>query len=115
MSEAQSDTSGVNTAVLAERWEHGARQYEKNLDAVDTHSNLERWSLLLDTLFGSGEELHTLDVGTGPGYLAICLAKLGHVSTGLDFSSNMLSIAREKSREEGVECHWVQGDAQSLP
>jgi ubiquinone/menaquinone biosynthesis C-methylase UbiE len=38
-----------------------------------------------------------LDVGTGPGTLALILAEMGHDVTGLDFSEEMLSRGRENA------------------
>ncbi|NLW23767.1 MAG: demethylmenaquinone methyltransferase [Clostridia bacterium] len=60
-----------------------------------------------------------LDVCCGTGELAIKMSKLvgpeGKV-WGLDFSENMLKIAREKVRKQGQEnIQFIQGDALALP
>ena len=39
-----------------------------------------------------------LDLGTGPGYLAILMAQLGYQSNGLDLSEDMLRLAEKKAR-----------------
>lgn len=63
---------------------------------------------------------HALDVATGTGDLAFELARLttsaGRV-TGLDFSADMLAIAKEKAKRNGMEslCTFVQGNALDLP
>lgn len=55
-----------------------------------------------------------LDVGTGPGTLALILAEMGHDVTGLDFSEGMLSRGRENARRFGLDVAFVRGDAEDL-
>lgn len=61
-----------------------------------------------------------LDVATGTGDLAFDLAKVvgaeGEI-VGLDFSAEMLAIAREKAEDNGKapRCTFVQGNALDLP
>ncbi|WP_124727325.1 demethylmenaquinone methyltransferase [Staphylospora marina] len=60
-----------------------------------------------------------IDVCTGTGDWAIALAKTSGTGriVGLDFSGNMLAVAREKLEREGLgdRLELVQGDAMSLP
>lgn len=65
-----------------------------------------------------------LDLCTGTGDLALMIARrLGPESTvtGLDFSSQMLAVAKERQNKSGpslsksAQLQWKQGDAQSLP
>ena len=56
-----------------------------------------------------------LDVCTGTGDLAIRMARSGAKVVGLDFSSEMLAVARRKSDSEPNQVSWVQGDARALP
>jgi ubiquinone/menaquinone biosynthesis C-methylase UbiE len=115
------DFSGVDIhettskQILAERWESDALQYTKNIDSLDTHADMNKWIPVLQTFFPSARPLKTLDVGTGPGYLAIGLAHIGHRSAGMDLSRAMLDIAETKGAEWKVHCHWFQGDAEKLP
>src|SRR5699024_7399554 len=60
-----------------------------------------------------------LDVCTGTGDWAIALSEAvgpeGEV-TGLDFSNNMLKIAKEKQSNKGIEqLTFIQGNAMELP
>ncbi|MHC1688301.1 MAG: class I SAM-dependent methyltransferase [Methanothrix sp.] len=55
-----------------------------------------------------------LDVGTGPGTLALILAEMGHDVTGLDFSEEMLSRGRENARRFGLDVDFIRGDAEDL-
>jgi len=59
-----------------------------------------------------GDGATVLDVGTGTGRLCLPLAKAGHPVTGVDFSPQMLAIARDLAREGGVSgsCTFLVGD-----
>lgn len=57
-----------------------------------------------------------LDVATGTGHTAFALAPLVHHVTGLDLSTGMLTLARERARSEGHRnLSFVVGDAEQLP
>ena len=55
-----------------------------------------------------------LDVGTGTGRAAIALAARGARVTGVDASAEMLTVARRRAQEHGVDVEFVQGDAHGL-
>jgi len=59
---------------------------------------------------------HILEVGTGKGRIAIELAKCSAEVTAIDISKEMLEIASERAREQGVENRttFEEGDAESL-
>src|SRR6266481_9925695 len=52
-----------------------------------------------------------LDVACGPGYVSAAAKQLGAVPTGMDFSENMISIAKTMFPE----IPFTQGDAHKLP
>jgi ubiquinone/menaquinone biosynthesis C-methylase UbiE len=57
-----------------------------------------------------------LEIAPGPGYLAIELAKLGHLEiTGLDISKTFVEMARKNAASEGVSVEFRQGDAAHTP
>lgn len=57
-----------------------------------------------------------LEVAPGPGYLALELAKLGHLAiTGLDSSKSFVRIARANARAAGADVDFQLGDAAHLP
>ena len=55
-----------------------------------------------------------LDVGTGTGRAAIALATRGALVTGVDASSEMLAVARERARAANTTVTFEQGDAHGL-
>ena len=56
-----------------------------------------------------------LDVGTGTGRAAIGLARAGATVTGVDASSEMLDVARERAAAAAVSVTFDVGDAHALP
>jgi ubiquinone/menaquinone biosynthesis C-methylase UbiE len=71
------------------------------------------WKASLNEEFGT-DKLKILDIGTGNGSLALVLAELGHDVIGIDISERMLSVAKEKAKERGVNPDLRIGDAESL-
>jgi ubiquinone/menaquinone biosynthesis C-methylase UbiE len=59
--------------------------------------------------------LDVLDVACGTGNATIPAARAGARVTGLDFSPDLLAIARERCADAMVEIDFVEGDAQELP
>lgn len=56
-----------------------------------------------------------LDVATGSGNVALVAAQRGANVTGLDLTPELFTAARRRAAEAGVECEWVEGDAEELP
>lgn len=59
------------------------------------------------------EKSTVLDVGCGNGYSTYQLAKLGYEAAGVDLSSEMIAIAKEKFQHNHLT--FLQGDIQQLP
>jgi ubiquinone/menaquinone biosynthesis C-methylase UbiE len=59
--------------------------------------------------------MEVLDVACGAGNATIPAAREGARVTGLDFSPDLLAIARERAADAMVEVDWIEGDAQELP
>src|SRR5437763_2641549 len=89
-----------------EGWQRVADKY----DSVWAQSTRQFIPPLLEAAEVSAG-MSVLDVGSGPGYVAAAARQRGAVPTGLDFSKQMVSIA--KRMFPGIE--FREGDAQSLP
>jgi len=55
--------------------------------------------------------MSVLDVACGPGYVSAAAKKLGAAPTGIDFSEQMIAIAKEMFPD----IPFIKGDAQDLP
>lgn len=75
-----------------------------------THKGLIRQSILWDDLLPylkKDSVLTVLDAGGGQGMMAVKIAALGHNVIHCDISENMLSKAKKRAKEHGVEQHIV--------
>ena len=58
--------------------------------------------------------LRVLDIGTGPGFYAIILARRGYCVTAIDYSEGMLSEAMHNAGELADSIEFLHMDAQNL-
>lgn len=58
--------------------------------------------------------LKGLDIGCGSGVFTRAFAKKGCLMSGADLSAEMLSVAEEKTREEGIRANYFQADVTKL-
>jgi ubiquinone/menaquinone biosynthesis C-methylase UbiE len=89
-----------------EGWQRVAGKY----DSVWASSTRQFIPPLLDATAVS-ERMSVLDVGCGPGYVSAAVAASGATPRGLDFSREMIGIARRMFPE----IEFQEGDAQDLP
>ena len=73
------------------------------------------WNRILLNNIPSSIRGRALDLGTGPGMMALLLAGQGFEVTGLDLSEEMLKLAREQSSAAGLNIDFRQGDAEDPP
>ncbi|UXM85293.1 class I SAM-dependent methyltransferase [Methanococcus aeolicus] len=71
------------------------------------------WKTVLSETFSGKKKI--LDVGCGTGFLSLILAELGHEVVGIDLSEGMLSKARKKADNLGLDIEFMIGDAENLP
>lgn len=89
-----------------EGWQRVAEKY----DSTWSSSTRQFISPLLDATEVSAG-MSVLDVGCGPGYVSAACCERGAAATGLDFSAEMVAIARELVPH----VEFREGDAQNLP
>jgi SAM-dependent methyltransferase len=98
--------SDAFTKFEHEGWERVANKY----DSTWSSSTRQFIPPLLDAADVSGK-MSILDVGCGPGYVSAAAADRGAIPIGLDFSGEMIAIAKKKFPR----IEFRQGDAQNLP
>ena len=98
---------------IASYWDKDAAGYDsQHSHGLMNHREEGCWLVHLQNIFGD-EPKQILDVGTGTGFLAILLARLGHHVTGIDLSEGMMAHAREKAEKAKVEIDFLKGDAEN--
>lgn len=87
--------------------------------AKNTEDMRDEYRRLASTAAGKIQDGKVLEVGPGPGYISIELARLlpNVEIIGLDISETMIEIARENAREYGLaeRIEFRQGDASDMP
>lgn len=76
--------------------------------------NFFAWREIISAHLPRDKKLKVLDVGTGAGFFAILLAKLGHEVTGIDMSEKMLIEAKKISADFDITAEFLKMDAQIL-
>ncbi|MGI6486052.1 MAG: class I SAM-dependent methyltransferase [Tepidanaerobacteraceae bacterium] len=66
------------------------------------------------SLFKPKKGMHVLDVGCGTGNFSLKLARMGLKVTGIDISDNMLKVAENKARAEGLIIDFINMDAHDM-
>ena len=94
-----------------ERSEHFSKSRRLELDGVDGIS----WQKIFKKNLPKHEKaLKILDVGTGAGFFAAILSKMGHKVIGIDMSSKMLGEAQKNLRELNLHAEFHKMNAQNL-
>jgi ubiquinone/menaquinone biosynthesis C-methylase UbiE len=99
--------------VIQNYWDYRSDSYTKS---VIDQSEEERksWMEMLSEAIEGKNNLKILDVGTGPGFLALMCAEMGNEVTAVDLSESMLTKAKENAKIRGVSIDLMQGDAEKL-
>lgn len=94
-------------------WNERSESFSKSrmleFDGVDGAA----WKNIFKKNLPAGK-LKVLDVGTGAGFFAAILSKLGHNVVGIDMSSKMLGEAQKNLRELNLHAEFYKMNAQAL-
>jgi len=111
VSAPQAERSGVARHTSKEQFDRQAAHYDDQWARWSQESvvwMLERASVI--------PYKSVLDVASGTGYTALAFAPHAEHVVGLDVSSGMLAVARERAAEQGFNnTEWVEGPAESIP
>ena len=82
-------------------------------DAINAEIDYEKWADFIEKIFN--RECKTrpdlvLDLGCGTGKMTLELARRGYDMTGIDYSPDMLDVARSVAEEEGQDILWLCQD-----
>lgn len=86
-----------------------------NADELD-NAQAKVWDELIAEQLSWSHPLRILDVGCGPGFFSILMARRGHEVTGVDYSGAMMECARQNFKKYSVEARarFLKMDAQNL-
>ena len=102
-------------------WDKRADGYTRNVSSDGKDRNVAAILELLETAGFKPEGSSVLDIGSGPGTLALPLARLGARVVALDVSENMLKNLGERSAREGlksietIHASWQDVDLEMQP
>lgn len=71
------------------------------------------WQAEIERYIPMDRELKILDVGTGSGFFAILLAKLGHQVTGIDLTPSMIEEAKKLAADQQIYADFLVMDAEN--
>ncbi|MBM7583703.1 ubiquinone/menaquinone biosynthesis C-methylase UbiE [Bacillus pakistanensis] len=103
----------VGTEAAIRRWD---RHAEKFSEGFDEQGDLHREVFLNPTLFdlmGAVDNKKILDAGCGNGYLSRMIANQGGSVAAVDYSKQMLTIAKRNTNSE-LDIHYHHGNCESL-
>ena len=90
-----------------------ARVYDQLMDSVDYLSWAQHYKALMDAC-AVPQGGRVIECACGTGNLTLPLKRLGYRITGTDLSEDMLAIAMEKARNQGLTIPFVKQDMASL-
>ena len=110
------------SSILSENlayWTGRAAGYSEVNQAELTTSQREKWSRCLRSEISRyfpgipPEQLHVLDIGTGPGFFAILLCEMGYDVTAVDLTPAMLEEARKNAGTLAGRIRFLEMNAES--
>ena len=103
--------------MLNEEESYWARRAESYSDVVCKeldHVSETNWMNVILSEIPEEKDIKIADMGTGPGFFAIGLAKRGYAVTAVDYTQEMLSHAKENAGEYASQIEWMRADVQNL-
>lgn len=95
-------------------WDNRSENFSKKRKLELHGADYFGWEKIFVEHLPSDKNLKILDVGTGAGFFAIILSKLGHKVIGVDMSAKMIAEAEKNSAEFNCNAEFIKMDAQKL-
>lgn len=92
-------------------WSADSEDYDHLIQAqLNRKRDVVHWKSELKSVLGE-KPLRVLDVGCGPGFFSIMLARLGHSVTSVDGAEGMVECARRNTKKEDLDVTVYLADA----
>ncbi|MFI5383859.1 MAG: class I SAM-dependent methyltransferase, partial [Methanosarcina thermophila] len=99
--------------IIQSYWDYRSESYNNGVIENSKEGRNDWKAMLLKAIEGK-KGLKVLDIGTGPGFLALLFAEMGNEVTAVDLSNNMLEKARRNALKRSLKIDFLQGDAENL-
>lgn len=100
---------------IRQYWNSRAEGYTlSNREELEDEHRIFLWEQQIRRALNGRVCRHVLDVGCGPGFFSVLLARLGYEVTAVDYTENMLAEARKNAVHYGVDIDFRRMDAQKL-
>ena len=99
---------------VEEYWTRRAESYSDVVCHELNHSNEKSWMDVILKEIPEDKKIKIADMGTGPGFFAISLAKRGYDVTAVDYTQEMLNHAMQTAGTYASRITWMRGDVQNL-
>lgn len=99
--------------TIGKRWDYCADGYDAIVQNEFAEELAEKWSEILKN-HAPCEKGKVLDIGTGPGFFAVLMGRMGWQVTGIDCSEKMVETAARNAGKAGVHAEFYQMDNHQL-
>lgn len=99
--------------VIENYWDFRSKTYDTDL-IYNSLLIRDQWKKMLSEKIGHKKNLRILDVGTGPGFLALLFAEMNHEVYAVDLSSEMILKAKRNAENRNLNINFYHGDAENL-
>lgn len=100
---------------IQDYWNRRSRAFSSVRQQELASSDALAWQRYIQQFLPAGRRLRILDIGTGPGFLAILMARCGHTVTAVDSSTGMIEEACRNAAAFGANVDFHVADALALP
>lgn len=100
--------------TISKYWDWRSQTYTNGIYGFQDEEK-SVWKKELRAVLNGNGGLSVLDVGTGPGFLALILAEMGHTVTGVDISAGMVERAKGNASMMNLKADFHHADAERLP
>ena len=87
--------------TIGKRWDYCADGYDAIVQNEFAEELAEKWSEILKN-HAPCEKGKVLDIGTGPGFFAVLMGRMGWQVTGIDCSEKMVETADMREKRESM-------------
>jgi ubiquinone/menaquinone biosynthesis C-methylase UbiE len=98
---------------ISQYWDWRSQSYTNGSHGFEEEEKAV-WKRELDAFVRGRRYKRVLDVGTGPGFMALILAEMGFDVTGVDISIGMIEKARENAQAMGLQVDFRHADGERL-